>query len=106
MKLELHIYDENGEVARTAQGEMKEIKMGTIEDLMDLLDIDSAADNFEILTRVTKAYKEIRGILTEIFEDVTIEEWRNVTVKEIGKTVLLIVQYTFLQMMEIPTEKN
>ena len=32
MKLELHIYDENGEVARTAQGEMKEIKMGTIED--------------------------------------------------------------------------
>ncbi len=106
MKLELHIYDENGEVARTAQGEMKEIKMGTIEDLMDLLDIDSAADNFEILTRVTKAYKEIRGILTEIFEDVTIEEWRNVTVKEIGKTVILIVQYTFLQMMEIPTEKN
>ena len=63
MKLELHIYDENGEVARTAQGEMKEIKMGTIEDLMDLLDIDSAADNFEILTRVTKAYKEIREYL-------------------------------------------
>ena len=26
--------------------------------------------------------------------------------KEIGKTVILIVQYTFLQMMEIPTEKT
>lgn len=105
MELTINIYNRTGkEIERTAKGETVDIMLGTIEAIMDVLDIDNIQDDNKILKSVSSAYKELRIILSDVFGDITKEEWKRVKLKEIVPIVMLIVKYTFLQMEKLPSE--
>lgn len=107
MILKLNIYDKKGkEIVRTAEGQTCDIMLGTIEGIMEVLNIDSVEDDFEIIKRIYGAYQEIRIILGDVFGEVTEEEWRRVKVKELIPVILAIAKFTFFEMKKIPTDPN
>lgn len=107
MTLVLNIYDKKGKkVERQATGEMCDIMFGTIEEIMGILQIDSAESNAEIFKKVAGAYKEIRSVLETIFGDISEEEWKRVKLKEILPTILSIISYSFSEMQGIPVDSK
>jgi len=105
--MKLNIYDQTGKnVERVAEGEMYDIMFGTIENIIDILNLDDASSDTDILKKIYAAYKDLRVILSGFFCDISEDEWKRVKVKELLPVVLEIIRFTFLQMKELPTEKN
>ena len=107
MKLTLNIYDAKGKkVERTATGETYDIMLGTIENLLGILDIENADNDMDIVKKIHGAYKELRVVLCQVFGDIEEDEWKRVKVKELVPVLKVIIKYTFIQMQELPTDPN
>lgn len=107
MDMVLKIYDEKGkEVVREVAASTFDIMFGTIQELMELLDIENTENNLEILGKVTGAWKELTGLLDTVFPGVSREEWKRVKVKELLPLLLGIVKFSFEEMLSVPTDPN
>lgn len=105
MTLKINIYDKKGkEVARVAEGQTVDIMLGTIENLMEILDIDKITNNLDLLQKVYGAYGEIKSVLSDVFGDITEDEWKRVKLKELVPTLKQIAMFTFGEMAKLPTD--
>lgn len=105
MRLTLSIYDATGKnVERVAGGETVEIMFGTVQAIMELLDINEQTGTFELLRKVSSAYKELTVILGGVFPDITEDEWKRVKVKELVIVLLDIIKSILAEFQTIPVE--
>ena len=102
-KLTLNIKDGQGNV-KTFEAGTFTISFGTIDKLMGLMDLDEQTSSFEVLKKITSAWKEIVKIMGEIFPDMTPEDWDCVKLNDLVPVVLKVVQFTFAEMMHIPSD--
>lgn len=77
----------------TAEG--YDLMLGTVEDFMDIIDIDKLGNNIELAKMVLKGYGQLKPLIMDIFPELTDEEYRRIkvndliaTVSQIGKSVL------------------
>ena len=105
-KLTLTIKDKKGEVIKTVEAQTFDIYFGTIDNLMGLLDLDEETSSFELLKKVSTAWKELINILSDIFPDMEKEDWQYVKVNDLIPILLQIVGYTFSEMMGIPSNSK
>lgn len=77
----------------TAEG--YDLMLGTVEDFMDVIDIDKLGNNIELAKMVLKGYGQLKPLIMDIFPELTDEEYRRIkvndliaTVSQIGKSVL------------------
>lgn len=77
----------------TAEG--YDLMLGTVEDFMDIIDIDKLGNNIELAKMVLKGYGQLKPLIMGIFPELTDEEYRRIkvndlisTVSQIGKSVL------------------
>lgn len=77
----------------TAEG--YDLMLGTVEDFMDIIDIDKLGNNIELAKMVLKGYGQLKPLIMDIFPDLTDDEYRRIkvndliaTVSQIGKSVL------------------
>lgn len=114
MELTLNIYDK-GKVDKTYKAESFTLMTGTCEDILKVVDIDKLVSGnlseeqmgIEIIKTVTKSFKLFRPLLQEVFEGLTEEEYRRTSVKEVGKCIIAIVQYTVSELFNVgDNEKN
>ena len=105
-KLSLTIKDKKGNIIKTVEACSFEVSFGTIDKLMSLIDIDEKTTSFELLKKVSTTWKEITGILDEIFPGMTKEDWCMVKVNDLVPLILQVVKYTFSEIMGIPSEKK
>lgn len=77
----------------TAEG--YDLMLGTVEDFMDIIDIDKLGNNIELAKMVLKGYGQLKPLIMDIFPELTDEEYRLIkvndlisTVSQIGKSVL------------------
>lgn len=105
-KIMLQIRNREGEVTRTAEAKAFDIRFGTIDHLMELMDIDENTTSFDMLKKVSTAWTEVVSLLGEIFPDVTEAEWADIRLNDLVPTVFQVVKYTFSEIMSLPTEKN
>ena len=107
-ELILNVYDDENKVVKTCKAELVELKFGSIRSLMKLLNIDDINDTAELLKTVYKAWDQLTKILNGCFPDMTDEDWDNVKVSELIPTIMMILKYSFTEMLNIPTdsEKN
>lgn len=95
--LELNIYKtENGvkTIEKTYRAESYELMFGTIEDFLNLINVEGAAAEVDInkllIKNVGKCFNQIKPLLKEVFNGLTDEELTRTKVKEIV-TVLMII---------------
>lgn len=107
MNLFLNIYDEAGKnIVKTAKSSTYDLMFGTIQNLMALLKIEDIDNPYELLKTINNAWGEITAVLSEVFPDVTADEWKRVKVKELIPLIVEIAKYSVTEMFNIPTGKN
>lgn len=120
MELKLNIYDKNT-IVKTYTAENYRIKMGTIEEIISLIDIekfsnvdltDAAAianDNavlMEIVKIVLKAFDKISPLMMDVFEGLTREECGSTDPVEIAVVIREVFAYTFGELVNAISTKN
>ena len=82
--LKLNIYDKNKkDVVKTYTAEGYDLMLGTVEDLMQIIDIDKLDNDTAVAMMVVKCYKQLIPFIKDIFEGITDDDLKNVKVKEV-----------------------
>ncbi len=111
MDLKLNIYEKR-KVIKTYTAETYDLMFGTVEDLLDVMDIDNIqADNrTELLKAVAKVLAHsmdiVKPLLKDVFEGLTDEELRNTKISEIVDALSNIVTYSINQITKGNNGKN
>ena len=84
MSLILNVYNsKTKEIEKTYTAETVEIMFGTIEDIIDIVDIDTLEDRMTWAKMVVLSIKKLRPLLKDVFVGLTDEELKNTKVNEI-----------------------
>ena len=94
MQLLLNIYDPQTKlISKQYTAETVDIMFGTIEDLIEVLDIDKLNDNMEWAKFIALSMKKLKPLLKEVFTGVTDEELKNTKIKELVPLFINIFKY-------------
>lgn len=105
--MKINIYDKTGkEVVKTYEAHSVDLMFGTVRNIFNLLKIDKVDNDVQLAKTILGAWDEVLNILSNIFPEITDEEWDCVKVKELVPVVIGIVKDTFSAIGKIPTEKN
>lgn len=90
--ISLNIYSKNdrNKVEKTYTAESYDLMFGTVEDLIEVMDIDKMTDNAAIANLVVTGFGKIKPFIKDIFPDVTDDELKRVKVKELIPTFFQI----------------
>lgn len=111
MDLKLKIYEKK-QVVKTYTSETYDLMFGTVEDLLDIIDIDNiqAGDKTELLKAIAKVLANsmdiVKPLLKDIFEGLTDEELRNTKLKDIIDVLAEVIAYSISQLTKENNEKN
>ena len=111
MDLKLNIYGKK-KVVKTYTAETYDLMFGTVEDLIDLIELDQLKNgtDAEIIKLVGKVIINgmgiIKPLLKDIFEGLTDEELKNTKVSEISTALVEIVKFSISQITKGTNGKN
>lgn len=102
MQLVLNIYDPQSKmIAKQYTAETVDIMLGTIEDVIDVIDIEKLDSDMEWAKVIVAAMKKLRPLLKEVFTGVTDEELKNTKVKELVPLFIKIFKYMMSEFKEL-----
>lgn len=105
--MELNIYKIDGKtVARTVKASRFDLTFGTVDRLMSLLKLEKSNTNSELLKTIFSAWSELKEVLSEVFPDVSDDEWQRVKIKELMPLVIEIAEFALYEAMGIPSESK
>lgn len=99
MDLKLNIYEKKN-IIKTYTAETYDLMFGTVEDLLDVIDIDNiqAGDKAELLKAIAKVLANsmniVKPLLKEVFEGLTDDELRKTKLKDIIDVLAEIIAYS------------
>lgn len=94
MQLILNIYDpESKMIAKQYTAETVDIMFGTMEDVIDIIDVEKLDENMEWAKVIFVAMKKLKPLLKEVFTGVTDEELKNTKIKELVPLFVNIFKY-------------
>lgn len=94
MQLLLNVYDlQTKNIAKQYTAETVDIMFGTIEDVIEIIDIDKLDDNMEWAKVIALSMKKLKPLLKEVFIGVTDEELKNTKIKELIPLFINIFKY-------------
>ena len=111
MDLKLNIYEKK-KIVKTYTAETYDLMFGTVEDLIDLIDLDQLKNgtDAEIIKLVGKVIINgmgiIKPLLKDIFEGLTDEELKKTKVSEISTALVEIVRFSISQITKGTNGKN
>lgn len=98
MQLLLNIYDpQTKNIAKQYTAETVDIMFGTIEDLIEIIDVDKLNDNMEWAKVIVMCIKKLKPLLKEVFTGLTDEELKNTKINELIPLFINIIKYMFTE---------
>lgn len=100
--IKLDIRNKKNKIVKTYEAQEINLKMGTVEDIVEVLSIDkainandTAVNLYEVIsTVVINSYAMCKPILQDVFPELTSEELRNVNFKDVINVVIDIIKYS------------
>ena len=111
MELKLNIYEKKN-IVKTYTVETYDLLFGTVEDLLNVIDIDNiqAGDKTELVKAIAKILAHsldiVKPFLKDVFDGLTDEELRNTKLKEIIDVIANIITYSINQITKGNNGKN
>ncbi len=89
-EISLKIMDANekGKVEKVYTVDGYDLMMGTVEDLMEIIDLDQIKTNTDIVKTVIRCYGQLKPLLKDIFPSLTDEELKRVKMTDLADTIL------------------
>lgn len=88
IKLNIYKADNKKEIDKTLTADGYELMLGTVEDFMNIIDLEKVGDSTEVAKMVVKGYSQIKPLLKDIFPDLTDEDFKNVKVNDLVRTII------------------
>lgn len=81
----LNVYkaDNKNEIEKTYTTEGYDLMLGTVEDFMQIIDIDKMNDEVAIAGMVVRGYSQLKPFVNDIFPDLTDDEYKRVKVNDL-----------------------
>ena len=111
MEMKLNIYEKK-KIIKTYTAETYDLLFGTVEDLVDILELDTlkTASDVEVIKLatnvITKGMDIIKPLLKDIFEGLTDDELRNTHVSEIVTVLVEVIKFAINQITKGQRLKN
>ena len=111
MELKLNIY-KGKEVEKTYSADTYDLMFGTMEDFIEIIDLDKLAsesrEEFTIAGAklITSGISQLKPLLMDVFEGLTEEELRRARVKDLTAVILEILKYSIMQIQGAGKGKN
>ena len=105
--ISLNIYsaDDKNAVEKTYTAESYDLMLGTVEDLMQIIDVDKMSDNVEVTKMVIKGFGKLKPFIKDIFPGVTDDELSRVKVKELVPMFIQVFR-TIVEDLDLIKTKN
>lgn len=103
-KITINVYDENGEVVKTSEAKIIDLKFGSIRSLMKLLKVDGIDNTLDLMNTIYGAWEELTKILSKCFPDIDESEWDNVELRELVPALVAVLKASIKKIMEIPQD--
>ena len=102
--MKLNIYKNQKEIEKTYTIDDYDIMYGTVEDILSVFDeIEDLHDNMQIFKVIQKNRSKLNDLLQDIFPDLTDDELRRITLKELIPVFMGL--FTYVQ-TSFGAEKN
>ena len=90
--IELNVYkkDSKKDIEKTYRVEGYELMLGTVEDFMNIIDVEKLSNNVEAAKMLMKCYKQLMPLLKDIFPTITDDELKRVKVNELIGTFMQV----------------
>jgi DNA replicative helicase MCM subunit Mcm2 (Cdc46/Mcm family) len=91
-EIRLNIYKQNNknEVEKTYIANGYDLMLGTVEDFVNIIDVDKLNDQKAVIQMVINGYNQIKPLLKDVFPEITDDEFKRVKVKELALTIVQI----------------
>lgn len=89
-KISLNIYDKNDKtkISKTYEADGYDLMLGTVEDFMEIIDVDKINDEMEVVKMAARGYNQLKPLLKDIFPGLTDQEYRCVKVNDLVYTII------------------
>lgn len=82
-EIKLNIYDrETKQIKKTYTVDSIDLMFGTVEDILNVVDIDKLTDQTEVAKMVIKGWAQLKPFLKDIFPGLTDDEIKGVKINE------------------------
>lgn len=111
MDLKLNIYD-GREISKTYTAETYDLMLGTVEDLIDIVDLDSLQSGSDVelvklaVNALTRGMDVIKPLLKDIFEGLTDDELKHTKVKDLASVLVAVTKFAIDQISKGSNQKN
>jgi DNA replicative helicase MCM subunit Mcm2 (Cdc46/Mcm family) len=91
-EIRLNIYKQNNknEIEKTYIANGYDLMLGTVEDFINIIDVDKLNDQKAVIQMVINGYNQIKPLLKDVFPEITDDEFKRVKVKELALTIVQI----------------
>lgn len=100
MNLTLNIY-KGKEVEKTYTTDTYDIMFGTIESVVEIIDVNNLSNNLELGKMILKLLPQIKPLLKDIFDGVTDEEIKRTKVKELIPLFVEVFTYSLTELSSL-----
>lgn len=89
-EIRINIFDKNDKntVVKTYTAEGYDLMLGTLEDFINIIDIEKLDDNMEVAKMVIKGYEQLKPLIRDVFPEMTSEDWRNIKLNGLVDTII------------------
>ncbi|MBQ8824113.1 MAG: hypothetical protein IJZ64_02670 [Ruminococcus sp.] len=101
MELKLNIYKNNKEIEKTYTANEFDLMWGTVEDFLNIIDIDKVDDKTAIQKIILSILPQIKPLLKQIFPGLTDSEIRCTKAKELIPIFVSVFKYSFSEINSI-----
>ena len=74
-EITLNIYGAGKEKVQTLTASGYDLMMGTVEDFMQIIDVDKLNDNMEVAKMVLNGFSQLKPLLKDVFPEMTDEDY-------------------------------
>lgn len=113
MELKLNIYNKQREIEKTYRTQDYEVMYGTVEDLLDCLDLEVLTNNSDTdgiiaaASRLMRARADvINPLLMDIFPGLTEDEMRRAKVREVLEVIVGLTGFSLDQIKSLTFRKR
>lgn len=105
-EITLNIYGAGKEKVKTLTTSGYDLMMGTVEDFMQIIDVDKLNDNMEVAKMVLNGFAQMKPLLKDIFPEMTDEDFKGIKIKELVRTIMQIGTSIVESLRVLNDEKN
>jgi hypothetical protein len=104
----LNIYDvhDKTKIKKTLEAEGYDLMLGTVEDFMDIIDIDKINDSNEVAKMAIKGYRQLKPLIMDIFPELTNEDYKRIKVSDLVRLIVQVGKAVVESLDLIKSSKN